>query len=71
MLPNPAVQFTPVLLLPLTDALNRTVLRGCTTAFPGVTLTFTEAGEEIDGFTVTVANALESKRAALLAVTVT
>ena len=43
----------------------------CTTAVPGVTLTLTVAGVVVEGLTVTVAKALASSRAALLAVMVT
>jgi hypothetical protein len=70
MLPNPALQVTAVLLLPVTLAENCTEPSGCTSAVPGVTFTFTETGV-VAGFTVTAAEAAAVDDAALLAVTVT
>jgi hypothetical protein len=67
--PALADQTTEVLLVPLTVAENCCVLPAVTVALVGfkLTLTFVDVG----GVTVTVAEALESREAALVAVTVT
>jgi hypothetical protein len=68
---DPAVadHTTDVLLVPVTVAENCCVLPDATVALNGLTLTLTFVGV-LGGFTVTVANALASADAALVAVTV-